>query len=123
LTWLGELHSIAHLMDRVIRESLQRSIARMISRTVLIIEVTISKHVAKRQLPLSEYEAETLVDEFVTERLLPGEPALSHTCFFVSRGFLAKMKRFRIFGAKNVISIAATTGTTTFRYGSIRRCT
>jgi hypothetical protein len=40
------------------------------------IEVTISKHVAKRQLPLSEYEAETLVDEFVTERLLPGEPAL-----------------------------------------------
>ena len=39
-------------------------------------EITIAKHVAKRQLPLGEYEAQTLVDEFVAEHLLPAEPAL-----------------------------------------------
>lgn len=53
------------------------------------IEVALGKHVAKRQLPLSDYEATTLVDELVSEGLLSGETALramvAHVLFRFSR--------------------------------------
>ena len=53
------------------------------------IEVTIAGHLAKRQLPLSEFEATTLVDEFVAEGLLAGEAArramVAHVFFRFAR--------------------------------------
>jgi len=53
------------------------------------IEVTIAGHVATRQLPLSDFEAKTLVDEFGGEGLLAGEAALramvAHVFFRFSR--------------------------------------